>query len=70
MLCYSRRTPFNKKVGKVMGKYVIGYDGFITINAKSDEEAFRKANKYLSKSNLINDGDKGEWYVIEMEEVE
>jgi hypothetical protein len=53
-----------------MGKYVIGYDGFITINAKSDEEAFSKANKYLSKSNLINDGDKGEWYVVEVEEVE
>jgi hypothetical protein len=53
-----------------MGKYVIGYDGFITITAKSEEEAYAKANKYLSKSSLVNDGDKGEWYVVEAEEVE
>jgi len=53
-----------------MGRYVIGYDGFITLTAKSEEEAYAKANKYLSKSKLINDGDRGEWYVVEAEEVE
>jgi|1048.fasta_scaffold36415_2 hypothetical protein len=53
-----------------MGKYVIGYDGFITVTAKNEEEAYEKANSYLSKSKLINDGDKGEWYVAEAEEVE
>jgi hypothetical protein len=53
-----------------MGKYVVGYDGFITLTAKNEEEAYTKANKYLSKSNLINDGDKGEWYVGEAEEAE
>lgn len=52
-----------------MKDYVIGYDGFITITASNEEEAYDKANKYLSKSNLVNDGDKGEWYVIESEEV-
>jgi hypothetical protein len=53
-----------------MKEYVVGYDGFITLTAKSEEEAYTKANKYLSKSNLVNDGDKGEWYVVEAEEVE
>jgi len=70
MLCYSGRTPLSKKVGKVMGKYVIGYDGFITVSAKTEEDAYEMANKYLSKSGLVNDGDKGEWYVGEAEEVE
>jgi hypothetical protein len=55
--------------GKVMGKYSVGYDGFIIVNAKNEEEAYEKANKYLSKSSLINDGDEGEWYVVEAEEV-
>jgi hypothetical protein len=53
-----------------MGKYSVGYDGFIIVNAKNEEEAYEKANKYLSKSSLINDGDEGEWYVVEAEEVE
>jgi hypothetical protein len=52
-----------------MGSYVIGYDGFITITAKNEEEAYDKANKYLSKANLTNDGSVGEWYVGEAEEV-
>jgi hypothetical protein len=56
--------------GKVMGKYVIGYDGFITVEAKDEEEAYDKANKYLSKTGLVNDGDEGEWYLTEAEEVE
>jgi hypothetical protein len=53
-----------------MGKYSVGYDGFIIVNAKNEEEAYDKANKYLSKTNLINDGDEGEWYLTEAEEVE
>jgi hypothetical protein len=51
-----------------MGKYVIGYDGFITVTADNEELAFEKANKYLSNTNLINDGDEGEWYLINIEE--
>lgn len=51
-----------------MGKYVVGYDGFIVVTAKDEEQAFEKANKYLSKADLVNDGDEGEWYLISCEE--
>jgi hypothetical protein len=53
-----------------MGKYVIGYDGFITVTASNEEAAFEKANKYLTKANLVNDGDEGEWYLISSEQVD
>jgi len=53
---------------KVMKKFIIGYDGFITVTADNEELAFEKANKYLSSTNLINDGDEGEWYLISSEE--
>jgi hypothetical protein len=56
--------------GKVMKKYSVGYDGFITVEAENEEEAYDKANKYLSKTGLVNDGDEGEWYLAEAEEVE
>lgn len=50
-----------------MAKWVVNFDGFITVTAKTEEEAYEKANAYLSKSNLVNDGDKGEWYVGEVQ---
>jgi hypothetical protein len=53
-----------------MTKYVVNFDGFITVTAKSEEEAYAKANAYLSESNLVNDGDEGEWYVGEAEEAD
>lgn len=48
-----------------MDKFVVNFDGWITVNANNEEEAYAKANAYLSKSNLVNDGDEGEWYVGE-----
>jgi hypothetical protein len=53
-----------EKVG-MMDKWVVNFDGFITVKANSEEEAYEKANAYLSQSNLVNDGDEGEWYVGE-----
>jgi hypothetical protein len=53
-----------------MGKFIIGYDGFITVTAKNEELAFEKANKYLSNTTLVNDGDEGEWYLISSEQVD
>jgi hypothetical protein len=53
-----------------MGKFVIGYDGFITVTADNEEQAFEKANAYLSNADLINDGDEGEWYLISSEQVD
>lgn len=51
-----------------MTQWIIGYDGFITVTADNEEQAFEKANAYLSNANLINDGDEGEWYLISAEE--
>jgi hypothetical protein len=53
-----------------MREYVVGYDGFFTVSAKNEEEAYKEANKVLSKKNLPNDGNKSEWYLTEAEEVE
>ena len=51
-----------------MKQFIVGYDGFITVTAKTEDEAFEKANKYLSESNLVNDDDEGGWYLISCEE--
>ena len=57
-------------MNKIMGKFVVAYDGFLTVSAKDEEEAYREANKILSRKNLPNDGNESEWYVGEAEEVE
>ena len=51
-----------------MTRYTISYDGFVSNLANNEEEAYAKANKYLSRANLINDGEEGEWYIGEAEE--
>lgn len=48
-----------------MDKYVVHFDGWITVSANNEEQAFEQANAYLSYANLINDGDEGEWYLGE-----
>ncbi len=53
-----------------MGKFIVGYDGFLTVDAKDESQAFEKATVYLNLANLVNDGDKGEWYVISTEQVD
>jgi hypothetical protein len=62
MLCYSRRTPFNKKVGKVMPKYDVkvklsGNDGNAFAVMGAVKSALKKAgaskdelDQYLSDS--------------------
>lgn len=48
-----------------MDKIVVSFDGWIIVDANDAEEAYAKANAYLSKSRLYNDGEKGEWYLGE-----
>jgi hypothetical protein len=48
MLCYSRRTPFSKKVGKVMSKYAVsvqlsGNDGNAFAVMGTVKSALKKA---------------------------
>jgi hypothetical protein len=49
-------------------EFTIGYDGWITVQADNLDTAFEMANKILSKSNLTNDGELGEWYITNSEE--
>lgn len=46
-------------------QYSVSYTGWVIVTAKSEEEAYEKANKYLSEADLINDGDEGEWMLDE-----
>jgi hypothetical protein len=41
--------------------YAVSYEGWMLVQAASEDHAYEKANAMLSKSNLINDGDEGEW---------
>lgn len=51
-----------------MTRYTVNYDGFVSILANSEDEAYAKANKYLSSANLINDGEEGEWNIGEADQ--
>jgi hypothetical protein len=41
--------------------YAVSYEGWMLVQAASEDHAYEKANAILSKSNIINDGDEGEW---------
>jgi hypothetical protein len=41
--------------------YAVSYEGWVLVQAASEDDAYEKANAILSKSNIINDGDEGEW---------
>lgn len=53
-----------------MSQWIIGYDGFITVTADNEEQAFEKANAYLSNADLVNDGDEGEWYLTSIKDAD
>lgn len=49
-------------------RYAINYEGWFLVDAATEEEAAQVANEILSSSNLINNGESGEWLLAEIEE--
>lgn len=49
-------------------RYAVNYEGWLIVTAKSEEEAYSKANFTLSNSSIINDGDEGEWELTDATE--
>lgn len=41
--------------------FTVTYEGYLVINAEDDDIAMAIANKMLSNSGIVNDGDSGEW---------
>jgi len=48
----------------------VNYDGWVIVKADTEQKAFELVNKMLSDSGITNDGELGEWYLLnaEMEE--
>jgi len=51
-------------------KWDVNYDGWFVVEADTKEKAYEMANHVLSGSRLINDGVKGEWYLLNAMEEE
>lgn len=47
-----------------MSKWDVNYDGWLTVEADTEEEALKQVNEMLSKSGIVNDGKTGEWYLL------
>jgi hypothetical protein len=59
----------NKK-GKQMKRYAVSYEGWLIIEADDEDTAASAANLLLSRSDLINDGEYGEWLLADITEEE
>ena len=49
-------------------KWDVNYDGWVTVEAETEEQALEKANKLLS--NTPNDGKTSEWYLLSTQKAE
>jgi hypothetical protein len=52
------------------GLYNVSYEGWLIISANNEEQATEIANKMLSESGIINDGNSGEWNIADVEDEE
>jgi hypothetical protein len=50
--------------------FAVGYDGWLIIQAKDEDEAGDIACEMLGKSGITNDGIKGEWSIVDIDEEE
>lgn len=53
-----------------MAKWDVNYDGWLTVEADTEEEACQIANRLLSESGIANDARNGEWYLLSAEKEE
>ena len=51
-----------------MKKYAVSYEGWIIIEADDEDTAASAANLMLSRTDLINDGEYGEWLLADITE--
>ena len=49
-------------------RYAVSYEGWLIIHAKDEQAAATEANEILGSSNLINNGESGEWLLADIEE--
>jgi len=50
-----------------MAKWDVNYDGWLTVEADTELKALELVNKMLSDSGIVNDGETGEWYLLNAE---
>jgi hypothetical protein len=51
-----------------MTKYAVSYEGWLIVEADNEETAMSAANLMLSRADLTNDGEYGEWMLAGVEE--
>lgn len=53
-----------------MKRYAVSYEGWLIIEADDEDTAASAANLMLSRADLINDGEYGEWLLADITEEE
>lgn len=51
-----------------MASYAVSYEGWYVVEAEDEDQALDFANKMLSNSAVVNDGEVGEWTLAGVEE--
>lgn len=49
-----------------IGLFTVSYTGYLTVSAYDKDLACDEANKMLSESGIVNDGDSGEWQLADV----
>jgi hypothetical protein len=53
-----------------MKRYAVSYEGWLIIEANDEDTAASAATLMLSRTDLINDGEYGEWMLADITEEE
>ena len=53
-----------------MTRYAVSYEGWLIIEADDEDTAVSAANLMLSRADLINDGEYGEWELTDVSDEE
>jgi len=51
-----------------MAEYSVSYEGWYVVEADDEDQALDLANKMLSGSAAVNDGETGEWLLTSVDE--
>lgn len=50
-------------MGNKMKRWAVSYEGWVIVEAETQDEALDETNKLLEEWNVLNDGELGEWYL-------